>query len=976
MADNTNRVTKIGPHLIIVDDGVFVTKFGAYAEILGEDVRVTSSGGIAEMQGGAVRVTSSGAIAEILYSPVSAMSTYAAAKTGNRAYHTRLPEEVSGYAFDPKWSWWSVIKGKWSRNEIHNGSFEDSNHHLSTFAGWTSHGRNNTDEAGAAFGQYTYKGVAPALTLCEWTYDHDTGVGVLTDLGPYTFSMWIYSTADNYEYQVQIIDAAGPTTFARNSWHLDAGWNRISISWVNLSTKWIKIRMLCDAGNSSANTIYIDGLQLEPLRYPTTYFDGDMLGWDDPYPDYSYRWEGIPHQSDSIRSETTNSGGEIISLSDSVGLLTTAILGLGMHPVDLQTIELDSGKEILVDSRAQPRDFTIVGRIYGCNWSKLSERRNEIIKLLNPQNNAKREPIILRYQPTNTDGRLYGIPLDIKCAYKEGLGGNYATLYQENVPIQMRASEPGVFEEITMSKVTTGVTTLVDNGIIYRDKDYLYQQFGTGTTNGPIRDVSWAVDLINDRFPIVGGFFSQLAGFAVNNAAKWNPIVNQWQQVVAGDYLNNTVYGMAGNSFVTIFAGSFTDSNLAAGPFRKVAHWQASAPTVWNETGDGLTGGDAYVLSFEEAGLGLYVGGDFTDNGASTNPDLLNIAYLADVVGGGNWTNLRGGTNGRVYDILNLNDGNVIVAGDFTAVYTATGAASPLAASYIAHWSENDGQWSNKFYTNGAEQGFDARVTSIVLGDDGLLYAAGLFTQDDNSTYDLRGFARWNGSAWEEVLDLESYLNGGGGTHEPRLRKDSRGVIWITTDEAVGMTVPHIGLCWMFGWKDGVIYPPPYKHEDYTGLANPGIECLRFGSHNEMFLGKLDTDGNDMLVPDRVEIDYQGTFETNVNVLGQGEFEPSFIEFPTIGLGGIFFGERGQTVIASFWEWLHIRPDQPRHRVFTNSRHTLLNHLNLPATTFSKMKLLPNQTNYVSVFFPEPGVGFQVHLWWQNRYSSIDPGAI
>jgi hypothetical protein len=980
MADNTSRITKIGPHLIIVDDGVFVTKFGAYAEILGEDVRVTSSGGTAEIQGGAARVTSSGAIAEILYSPGSPMATYKSSRTGNRAYHTTLPDGPTGYAFDPKWSWWSVIRGKRSKNEIINGSFEKSDVHLVSFAGWSAHGRNNSDDPGAAFGQYTYKGEAPATTLCEWTYDHDTGTGVLcSTLGPYTFSFWVYSAVDDYTFGINAIEHFSSDLLVNTTWRLSAGWQRLEISWNNISAaNRVKFRMFCSAVNPSANTIYIDGLQLEQLRYATTYFDGDMIGWDDKHPDSSYFWEGDPHASASWRLQTTNSGGEIVSLSEEVGFLTTAILGLGMHPVDLKTITMDSGHEILVDSRSEPREFTIAGRIYGCDWSKLSQRRNEIIKLLNPQRNAKREPIILRYQPTNADGRPYGIPLDIKCAYKEGLGGNYTTLYQENIPIQMRASEPSLYEEITMREATDGYTVLVDNSVIWRDKDYLYQNLGNGTSTAGIWDVHWVQDTTFGRYPVVGGDFTRICGIAAPSyAAVWDTVSNVWKEVVSGDNLNAEVRAVSGNPFVAAFAGDFTAS-LAPVTLRKVAFWQPSAPLVWQEMAVGLSGGDAYCLSYKEGSNGCYVGGDFTNNGPGTDADVLNIAYVADATSSGTpWIPLRGGTNGLVRDILDLEDGNVIVVGDFTSVYTASGAASPQAANHIAHWDENDtasGQWGTKFWTGGVEKGFDDDVHSIVIGDDNMIYVGGIFTQDDTASYDLRGFARWNGSAWEEMLPLTDYMETPAVAHEIRLRKDANGVIWIITSDDNGFTVPQIGLCWMFGWKDGVIYPPPYKHEDYTGITN-GHRCLRFTPHNEMFLGSNDSDGNDMWVPEQIEIEYNGTFETPVSIWARGECEPSFVEFPTIGIGGVYFAERGETVIASYNEVMQIRPDEPRNRVYSNTR-ALLNHLNLPATTMSKMKLLPNETNIVSVFFPETDISFQAHLWWHNRYSSIDPGAL
>jgi len=969
MADNRSRITKVGQHIIITDQGAFVTKAGAYAEILGDDLRVSSAGAMVEAYGADLQVTSAGAIVEMLYSPEGTVGTFATGRTGNRTVHARLPDEVSDYAFDPKWSWWSIIKGKRSRNYVHNPSFE-VNYTVAWGApsGFSSVARDNAESPGATSGAYTYKLVAPALTGCEIDYIHAAGpAGVATGIGAWTWAMDVYSTVDGYKFGLNIRDVAVPgVNILSNTWILRSGWQRIDVTWVNVASRNVTIRLYVSATNAIANTLYFDRLQLENNRYPTTYFDGDMIGWNDTHPDNSFYWIGAPHTSDSIRAASTNAGGTIESLTEKVGFLTTAIIGLGMHPIDLKTIKLDTGKEILVDSQTQPRDFTVIGRIFGCDWSKLSERRNEIIKLVNPQNNSKREPIILRYQPTRPSGEPYGVALDIKCAYKEGLSGNINTLYQEKIPLQFRASEPAVYELQTMHANVVGRTILVDNQIIYRDKDYLYQNIGIGVTTGYLKDATWMGDI-----PILVGSFSQISGDVVRHVALWNG--TNWVNPQTGDWLDTigNVLCVDAQPGTIIVGGSFTTLSIAGGNFRKIAKWRESLG-AWAEISNGLSGGDVAAVSYSKVNQGIYCGGNFQNDGPVLNPDLQNVAYSDPVTG--NWSSLKGGTNGQVWDLLDLEDGRVVVAGEFTSVYTALGSAGPIAASRIAVWNENDDQWSTFFYTSGGQKGFNGPVHSILLGYDGMIYASGIFTQDNAAAYNLRGFARWNGSVWEEILTVTDYAQGVLANHIIEIRQDKDGIIWIITDSADGFIVPNVGLCWMFGWKDGIIYPPPYMHSDYTTIDN-GFHCLAFNIHGEMLIGFNDYDAlEEMHVPERIEIDYQGTFETQLDLIAEGEFQPSFIQTPQTN-AGIYFGVRGDTVIGVL-ERLFIRPAEAKHRVYTDARATLLNHLNLPATSFGKFKMLPNQTNVISIFIPVIGVGAEFYLQWHNRFSSIDYGAI
>lgn len=120
----------------------------------------------------------------------------------------------------------------------------------------------------------------------------------------------------------------------------------------------------------------------------------------------------------------------------------------------------------------------------------------------------------------------------------------------------------------------------------------------------------------------------------------------------------------------------------------------------------------------------LVIGGDFAAVGATP---AANVAAWD----GTNWSALGQGTNGRVYALAVLTNGDLIAGGAFT---TAGGTSAP----YVARW--DGAAWS------GLSSGMNNEINDLAVMPNGDLIAGGMFTMAGGVPTNY--VARWNGSAW------------------------------------------------------------------------------------------------------------------------------------------------------------------------------------------------------------------------------------
>ncbi|KAI8993776.1 cortical protein marker for cell polarity-domain-containing protein [Trametes punicea] len=104
---------------------------------------------------------------------------------------------------------------------------------------------------------------------------------------------------------------------------------------------------------------------------------------------------------------------------------------------------------------------------------------------------------------------------------------------------------------------------------------------------------------------------------------------------------------------------------------------------------DGLNGP---VTSLVVDGDNVYVGGSFSDTAKSSNGDLRGIAVYS--VTGNSWSALAAGVDGAVTS-LDVSGDQILVAGNFTTILTASGSSEGQNAAGFAAWNTSSGAWVN-----------------------------------------------------------------------------------------------------------------------------------------------------------------------------------------------------------------------------------------------------------------------------------------
>lgn len=861
-----------------------------------------------------------------------------------------LPDEVTGYAFDPFGSWWTSIVPEQSRNLLINPSFERWDAGDLTdeyqFGGFTDLcDFVEFPAVGVTQGRRCAKlGIASVSANIQYRGANLTG-GVLVTPGPYTWSLDIYATRANTRI-ILVIDNGVATTYATKTITIESvGWYRYELSYNELLSGSRYLRMTVSNLGSQNTTVYTDAWQFEAKPYATTYLDGDMVGYFDLHPNQSFYWEGAAHASVSVRRRSTGAGGRPIAWSENeINFLTTSIVGLEMDAIEHFLQVLADGSEIHRGSRLNaPRDFTITGRIYGEDYAVISRSKRELTKLLRPNNTRDGSQQTLRHQHTNARGVPTGIPLEIACVYSGGMASAITNFHQQALAIQFHASQPFLSEVIDSAFELSVSKLLYNNGIIFRDEDGDYINLSTATFNAFVRAVGFDVQ----GRPLAVGPFTTIGASAIEDIAYWDGTA--WQQ------LGNNV----------------PDGNLALD-----GGWKFGFPTIVGITGniseldpDTNLWGDLDVLGVNgpiqvvvrDVSGDIYAGGTFDDDGAELGnglnfANILKYDYVAGIfepLGGG----LTHATlTARVSTIL-IHDGYVYVGGLFDTGEPTDLIGPSVAANNIVRWSIAEEAWNNM------STGFDGAVNKLVLGEDGFIYAIGDFQQDGGDDFDLRGIARWNGTSWEEPFIL-AHADGSYGAAGAEV--DERGIMWFFDDTSTANlrfdVSSTIGLSETFGWKNGVFYPS-------FVIGSEGLQALAIGPGDRVIFSHLNfavPAVPAVMVPALNEIEYLGDADTPMIVHLSGEMLPIHI----LNLdtdGGVYFLP---TLTVGANEEMVIRPETQNSIMYSESRPNLYRYMSAGPSSTRLLRLRPG-LNRISVFADDE-TGSAAWLIWRNRYWGIE----
>lgn len=861
---------------------------------------------------------------------------------GTRKMHVLLPNEVVGYAFDPGYSWWSTIVAEESTNLIVNPSFESLNDldiatEYDEGGSLTSLDYIEFPDVGAIAGKRCARLISGAGS--GWiTYDE----GLAVTPGLYTFSCDIYVTRVPFTIYLAITGTGGATTYTSSSFRvLESGWNRYSISYAELGSGNRECRLTLVNTNPSGVTVYTDAWQFERKGYSTTYLDGDMLGFNDDRPYSSYYWHGAPHASISTRRANTGSGGRLVSWSDKIGFNTTSIVGLSMAPVEQASQTLGNGKRVHLGVKTLSRDFTITGRLFGIDIQQLLDRHSTLRNLLRPNNTSIGDQMILRYQNVDSADHPVGMPLDIICVYRDGLQGSISNLYQQSVALQFSAAQPYPIEIVERSAELTMVEELVSNMIVYRDEHGEFFNLGTGTTTGGV--VHRAGFLADGRI-VAFGNYTQIAGVVANFGAVWTGTT--WEEIADTDAGVTDIddgFKLGYSLTVGTSGGDVIEYDALSG--------------IWDVLGDGFLGainaiqrdenGDIWVAGqFEFAQDGITVFNNVAKWSAAdatweqlgeglTDPGNLNPATL------------------EATTVLVTNDGNVYFGGTFEQ--GDSGATTTLANAVI-YWDI-----AAQVY-RGMGSGLNEAPTQMIQGQDGYIYAVGPFDQNGYETYDLRGFARWNGYSWEEVFAL---IKPGGAFGADGIIQDEEGIFWFYNNISDPVNdlfiVEGLGNVPFFGWRNGVIYPPYMADASIRHMAiGPGDRIIHV---TDPYVGA----GTPTKVPAMTRVTYTGSADAPMIVHLQGPGRVNQIRNRSTE-GGVYAREN---FLMSANESVFMRGDTQRTLIYSNQRRNLYGRLLGGATNIAALRLIPGE-NHISLFVTETEVDVsQAWLTWKNRVWGI-----
>ena len=598
--------------------------------------------------------------------------------------------------------------------------------------GWTAAGATLTRVlTRARFGIASLRVVTNGSALNEGAFFR---VSNLTNVSePITVSAYVRGTGT---VRIRVISTAGPQSFSANVDLLDTCWTRIYATGLHNGRDDIRVYIETNGPSASARTFYVDGVQMERKPYPTTYADGEQPGC---------RWNGVAHNSRSIRDPYTRAGGRWVTVGgperEEDNLYMTVVGGMGLAPLTLNIQPYgDSPGSYFQNEKVEARQVTFTFHAKNkdldsdpspVSLSKLHQLRQMLIDIVKPDRTYGGEEFTLEYQ----DGAF---PLYLKARYDGGLEGEWDIRNQwiNSFPLRLLAVSPFFVEDSQevasldfqnwepkmnyMIQRVDGEWKMMNYGF-----DNLVQKVKLGR-RGEVFVGGWFTHANNDPLAIDPQIFANCIAYFDGD---------QWQRVstgVLGVGASVLAVALAPNGDIYI-AGRFTSVGGVAA--NNIAKWNGSA---WSALGSGLTHTTLQpnVFALEVAPNGdVYAGGQF--NRAGGNP-----AYHVARWDGGTWHSLgiAGGLNSGVRAINISPDGlSVYVGGAFTDEFGATADNFLRVAVYDVT--------TNRFEALG--DGFDDEVYSVILSESGLLYAGGDFTLSGLQSIPHIGV--WNGAIWQPL---------------------------------------------------------------------------------------------------------------------------------------------------------------------------------------------------------------------------------
>jgi hypothetical protein len=613
-------------------------------------------------------------------------------------------------------------------NVCTNPSFEEGT------VGWTNTGGTVTRQTDRAF-----YGIA-----CGRIQSDSGGNG-----GSYFNTSWSGATVCtvSFAYQQQSGDAFG----ARVEVSFRDGSNNIVGIYVrNLrrgnTTKWhqfaatfqppstaTQVRLtITGAGGGTQTTVWLDGVQIEPLPYATTFIDGTQQGCT---------WTGVAHRSVSTRSATTRAGGRPMSLKQ-FGLTVTALIGFAAAPTSPIVVPYAQiGGADYQQSLTPMRTLTIAGVWEHISRAQLINDRRALHSAVRPEATVPQQPVrmFIRRRAEHDIDQADAIVVD--AVYAGGLEGNQTT----DFGIETAAMTFNVYLPYAALGTSLGTTTQALAGTTTQTLNYFFaRDYRDGSVlPNPAANPGGVINVVHVTWEgriLVGGTFG---------IREFDPVTSTFITVDDG-----------GGAFVPANVTAISTLNMGGGT-TLIMVGQATSPYLgYNDSwlpsigqkgnfSSFYVNGPVYALKFEPSTYLMWIGGNFTaiGNTVGTAISSRNIIYYDwNPSHGGAWgPSIASSMSGQVGVIETAPGWPVFIGAGQTG--SAISAVNSVTTLGLAQYTIGVG-WQA---VGGGVQGGGGFVVDMEFGADGALYVGGIFTTAAGTSIPVSHLAKWNGFTWSPV---------------------------------------------------------------------------------------------------------------------------------------------------------------------------------------------------------------------------------
>lgn len=532
---------------------------------------------------------------------------------------------------------------------------------------------------------------------------------------------------------------------------------------------------------TGANTPFLfdAAMLVEGARQNMVYFDGDTRG----------AWLSTPGNSYSDL-DAKSAGGELVDLRD-LGFMVTAFSGLGL-PASEHT-----GRESAVNggksyerTLTRSRQFSLTGRIYGHGGiNDIQASRAALIDMLRPSNGDRfMRDVIIEYQPCDPDGAMCCKRRISAKFVDDGLRGNIDNANSELVTLTFEElNPPGVVED-SMGSAELKYGNAFANNLILMYSPTSGWKAPSASQLGQVLDIASAPEGVYIAIGTTAGgaalIFVDKSG-VVTNPSGFPAVATRTSVAIApnGD----------------IWSGSATPGSYLT---------YVTPAGVANSTVGASFNGIINKMVFHPNGK-IYAAGTFTTPG---NRIVVSADY------GVTWGVLAGtGVNGTIEDMRILQDGRIVIVGDFTQ---AGGVACKNAAVYSPFTAT----------FSPVATSADGRILCIEVGLDGRVYFGGEFSTINGVA--CSRIAVWNGTQMQALGSGVVDAGSNAGSVITMAIRDN-GELWVagSFNRAGGIVVQSLaiwnGSTWVpadVGFNTGVTIQASAFLPDGTYYAGFGFE--------------------------------------------------------------------------------------------------------------------------------------------------------